>query len=86
MYTDQMPETPVVVDETERAVESWVIADALTRLSRPHREVLVECFYQGRSVAEAAERLGVPAGTVKSRTYYALRSLKVVLEELGVTQ
>jgi RNA polymerase sigma-70 factor (ECF subfamily) len=86
VITDQMPETPVVVDETERAVEHWVIAEALTRLSRPHREVLVECFYQGRSVAEAAERLGVPAGTVKSRTYYALRSLKVVLEELGVTQ
>ncbi|WP_432994930.1 sigma-70 family RNA polymerase sigma factor [Dactylosporangium sp. CA-233914] len=86
VITDQLPETPVVVDETERAVESWVIAEALARLSRPHREVLVECFYEGRSVAEAAERLGVPAGTVKSRTYYALRSLKVVLEELGVTQ
>lgn len=84
VFTDQLPESPVAVDETERAVESWVLAEALTRLSRPHREVLVECFYQGRSVAEAAERLGVPPGTVKSRTYYALRSLKVVLEELGV--
>ncbi|WP_433089767.1 sigma-70 family RNA polymerase sigma factor [Dactylosporangium sp. CA-052675] len=86
VYTDQTPETPVMVDETERAVESWVFAEALTRLSRPHREVLVECFYRGRTVAEAAKRLGVPAGTVTSRTYYALRSLKVVLEELGVTQ
>ncbi|MEV6931849.1 sigma-70 family RNA polymerase sigma factor [Dactylosporangium sp. NPDC051485] len=86
VFTDQLPETPAVADETERAVESWAIAEALTRLSRPHREVLVECFYQGRSVAEAAERLGVPPGTVKSRTYYALRSLKVVLQELGVTQ
>lgn len=86
VFSDQMPETPVAVDETERAVESWVVGEALARLSRPHREVLVECFYQGRSVAEAAERLGVPAGTVKSRTYYALRSLKIVLEELGVTR
>jgi RNA polymerase sigma-70 factor, ECF subfamily len=74
------------MDETERAVESWLVAEALSRLSRPHREVLVECFYQGRSVAEAATELGVPPGTVKSRTHYALRSLKLVLEELGVTQ
>ena len=83
MLTDSVPE-PVTADDTERAVESWLIAEALARLSQAHREVLVECFYAGRSVAEAAERLGVPPGTVKSRTYYALRALKLVLEELGV--
>lgn len=86
VVTDTLPEPPEAADEADRAVESWLVAEALSRLSRPHREVLVECFYQGRSVAEAAQRLGVPAGTVKSRTYYALRSLKLVLEELGVTQ
>jgi RNA polymerase sigma-70 factor, ECF subfamily len=86
VITDAPPELPSTADETERVVESWLVAEALSRLSRPHREVLVECFYQGRSVAEAATRLGVPPGTVKSRTHYALRSLKLVLEELGVTQ
>jgi RNA polymerase sigma-70 factor (ECF subfamily) len=86
VFTDTLPEVPEVADEADRAVESWLVAEALSRLSRPHREVLVECFYQGRSVAEAAEQLGVPPGTVKSRTHYALRSLKLVLEELGVTQ
>jgi RNA polymerase sigma-70 factor (ECF subfamily) len=85
VITDAPPELPAA-DETDRAVESWLVAEALARLSRPHREVLVECFYQGRSVAEAATKLGVPPGTVKSRTHYALRSLKLVLEELGVTQ
>ena len=84
--TDVLPEVPEMTDEADRAVESWLVAEALSRLSRPHREVLVECFYQGRSVAEAAEQLGVPPGTVKSRTHYALRSRKLVLEELGVTQ
>ncbi len=74
-----------MADETDRAVESWIISEALQRLSPQHREVLVEGYYQGRSVNEAASRLGVPPGTVKSRTYYALRSLKLVLEELGVT-
>jgi RNA polymerase sigma-70 factor (ECF subfamily) len=85
VVTDAPPE-PVTDDETDRTVEAWLIAEALARLSTVHREVLVECFYQGRSVAEAAARLGVPPGTVKSRTHYALRSLRLVLEEMGVTQ
>ena len=85
VVTDSLPEAPSD-DETDRTVEAWLIAEALARLSAVHREVLVECFYQGRSVAEAAVRLGVPAGTVKSRTHYALRSLRLVLAEMGVTQ
>jgi RNA polymerase sigma-70 factor, ECF subfamily len=85
VVTDALPE-PVTDDETDRTVEAWLIAEALARLSAVHREVLIECFYQGRSVAEAAARLGVPPGTVKSRTHYALRSLRLVLEEMGVTQ
>jgi RNA polymerase sigma-70 factor (ECF subfamily) len=84
VITDAPPELPIA-DETDRAVDSWIVSEALARLSPQHREVLVECYYQGRSVNEAANRLGVPPGTVKSRTYYALRSLKLVLEELGVT-
>lgn len=84
VITDVPPERPIA-DETDRAVDSWIVSEALARLSAQHREVLVECYYQGRSVNEAANRLGVPPGTVKSRTYYALRSLKLVLEELGVT-
>jgi RNA polymerase sigma-70 factor, ECF subfamily len=85
VVTDVLPEA-LTDDETDRTVESWLIAEALARLSAVHREVLVECFYQGHSVAEAAARLGVPPGTVKSRTHYALRSLRLVLEEMGVTQ
>ncbi|HEX5510158.1 MAG TPA: sigma factor-like helix-turn-helix DNA-binding protein, partial [Actinomycetales bacterium] len=78
------PDTPVA-DETEAALESWVVAEALRRLSKEHRDVLLETYYQGRSVADAAARLGVPSGTVKSRTHYALKALRLVLEEMGVT-
>lgn len=84
LVTDTVPETPGA-DEADRLLQSWLVADALRRLSPDHRAVLVECFYGGRSVAEAADRLGVPPGTVKSRTHYALRALKLALEELGVT-
>jgi RNA polymerase sigma-70 factor (ECF subfamily) len=82
--TDRVPEVSVP-DAADTAVQSWLVADALRQLSPSHREVLVECFYRGMSVAEAAARLGVPPGTVKSRTHYALRALKLALEEMGVT-
>ncbi len=75
-----------VDDEVDRALEAWQVTDALSSLSADHRQVLVETYYRGRSVAEAAAVLGVPPGTVKSRTYYALRALKLVLEERGVTE
>ncbi|HEX6873549.1 MAG TPA: sigma-70 family RNA polymerase sigma factor [Micromonosporaceae bacterium] len=86
VVTDTLPEPRPELDDTDRAVEAWTIAEALARLSAPHREVLVECFYRGRSVAEAAAVLGVPPGTVKSRTHYAMRALRLILDELGVTR
>jgi RNA polymerase sigma-70 factor (ECF subfamily) len=71
-----------VADGADRALESWAVADALRALRPEHRQVLVETYYLGRSVAEAAASLGIPGGTVKSRTFYALRALKLALEEL----
>jgi RNA polymerase sigma-70 factor (ECF subfamily) len=79
-----VPELAEPVDSTDQLLLSWVVAEALTKLSAEHRAVLLECYYRGRPVAEAAERLGVPQGTVKSRTHYALRALRLALEELGV--
>jgi len=84
VVTDEPPQV-VTPDHADAAVQSWLVADALRQLSRQHREVLLECYYRGCSVAQAAERLGVPPGTVKSRTHYALRALKLALEEKGVT-
>jgi RNA polymerase sigma-70 factor (ECF subfamily) len=72
-------------DRSDQLLLSWVVAEALTRLSPEHRAVLRECYYRGRPVAEAAQLLGVPEGTVKSRTHYALCALRLALEELGVS-
>lgn len=84
------PEVPTDVppeamgdDWTDRLLQSWVVAEALDCLSAEHREVLLECYYRGHSVAQAAERLDIPPGTVKSRTHYALRALRLALEEMG---
>jgi RNA polymerase sigma-70 factor (ECF subfamily) len=79
-----VPEIAGHGDHTDQLLLSWVVAEAVTKLSPDHREVLLECYYRGASVADAARRLGVPEGTVKSRTHYALRALRLALEELGV--
>ena len=84
--TADPPETAQDQDRIEQLLESWLMAEAMTRLSAEHRHVLYECYYQGRTVADAARTLGVPEGTVKSRAHYALRSLRLALEELGVTR
>jgi RNA polymerase sigma-70 factor (ECF subfamily) len=81
--TDTPPERGVG-DDIDAAVQSLLVADALSRLTGEHRQVLLECFFRGRSVAEAASRIGVPPGTVKSRTHYALRALRLTLDEMGV--
>jgi RNA polymerase sigma-70 factor (ECF subfamily) len=84
VVTDEVPELPTS-DGVDEAVQSWLVAAALNRLTPDHRAVLIECFYRGHTVVEAAARLGVPAGTVKSRTHYGLRALRLALQEMGVT-
>lgn len=81
---DALAGIAVGAEDIDRAVEAWTMAEALQRLSHEHRDVLIECYWLGRSVAEAAETLGIRPGTVKSRTYYALRALRLALEEMGV--
>lgn len=82
----EVPETATVGDRTDDLVLSWVVTEAVSRLSPEHKAVLLECYYRGRSVADAAQRLGIPEGTVKSRTHYALRALRLALEEMGVAE
>lgn len=72
-------------DESENALRNVALAEALSSLSRPHREVLTETIMRNRSVNEAADILEIPLGTVKTRVYYALRALRIALEERGVT-
>ncbi|SFC21664.1 sigma-70 family RNA polymerase sigma factor [Streptomyces aidingensis] len=67
---------PAQADHAEAVVDTMVVMDALDQLSSEHRNVLMEIYYQGRSVTEAAQILGIPAGTVKSRSHYALKALR----------
>ncbi|MFD3518515.1 sigma-70 family RNA polymerase sigma factor [Streptomyces sp. NPDC058657] len=66
-------------DLAERSATELDVREAVRALRTEHREVLVQVYFRGRSVAEASTELGIPEGTVKSRTYYALRALRGVL-------
>lgn len=85
VVTDSLPERPAG-DDVDSALQGLLVAEALRKLSPAHREVLMECFYGGRSVNEAAAKLSIPPGTVKSRLHYGLRALKLALEEAGVVR
>ena len=70
-------------DHAEQVVNEMAVLGAMDKLSAEHREVLVEMYYKGRTVAEAAQALRIPPGTVKSRSYHAVRALR---EVFGGTQ
>ncbi|GGX87185.1 sigma-70 family RNA polymerase sigma factor [Streptomyces minutiscleroticus] len=69
----------VAADHAERSAAALDVREAVRTLTPEHRDVLVEVYFRGASVAEAAASLGIPPGTVKSRAYYALRALRRVL-------
>jgi RNA polymerase sigma-70 factor (ECF subfamily) len=72
-------------DRTDAVLDTWIVGEALSRLSSEHRAVLDLTYYQGRTTSDAAGVLGIPEGTVKSRAHYALRALRLALQEMGVT-
>lgn len=77
-------DTVVTTGDLDRTLNAVVVADALTSLSPVHRDVLIECYYRGRTAAEVAAERGLPAGTVRSRIHYALQALRLALQERGV--
>jgi RNA polymerase sigma-70 factor (ECF subfamily) len=73
-------------DDPERVVESVAMNDALRDLTHAHREILVETYFNGRTISEAAQKLAIPLGTAKSRVHHALRSLREALAQRGLVQ
>ena len=69
----------VCADHAEQAAAMLDVREAVKTLTPQHRDVLLQVYFRGASVAEAARALGIPPGTVKSRAYYALRALRRML-------
>lgn len=78
-----VPEVPEP-DSTDSVLQSMLVAEAMRRLTKDHRQVLLECYYRGCTAPQAAARIGIPVGTVKSRSHFALHALRLNLQEMGV--
>jgi RNA polymerase sigma-70 factor (sigma-E family) len=68
-------------DDTEALLERSAMVQAVRRLPRRQREVVVLRFFLDLSVAQAAAVLGASEGTVKSYTARAIAQLRVLLSE-----
>ncbi len=71
-------------DPSEQLVHSWVIEEALRRLSEDHRTAIVETHLRERPYDEVAAELGIPVGTLRSRLFYGLKALRATMDEMGV--
>ncbi|MER7248584.1 SigE family RNA polymerase sigma factor [Kribbella sp. NPDC000426] len=70
--TEELPESPAPLGEDQ--LDLW---DAIGRLPRRQRAVVVLRFYEDLSEAETARMMGSTVGTVKSQTAKALAKLRV---------
>lgn len=71
-------------DAFDRIVLGLAVREALSTLSRKHRETLDLQYREDLTQRQIANRLEIPLGTVKTRTYHALRALKKELEERDI--
>jgi len=73
-------------DDPEAALQEKdrgeLLRQALTHLSREHREIIDLVYYHERSMAECAEIVGIPAATVKTRMFYARRKLAELVGDI----
>ena len=72
--TEHLPEPSAVQTSTADRADLW---DAVGRLPRRMRAVVVLRFYEDLSERETAELLGIAPGTVKSQTSKAMAHLRI---------
>lgn len=70
---------PVGAEEST-LVNREALTQALNRLSREHREVVLMHEVEGLTYEEVAKVVGVPVGTVKSRLHHAFAQMRRWLE------
>jgi RNA polymerase sigma factor (sigma-70 family) len=66
----------------DRVVDAIVVADELSRLEQPRRQVVEMSFFEGLTHTQISEALEIPLGTVKSHVKRGLAQLR---RQLGVS-
>ena len=72
---DELPET------ASEEFDSLPLKEALRRLPKDLKDVIILRFFGGYTVAETAQTLHIPAGTIATRQRKALQLLRLELEE-----
>ncbi|GAA2585286.1 SigE family RNA polymerase sigma factor [Dactylosporangium fulvum] len=81
--TAAVPDRASAGDETDRAVLRLVLEQALAKLTRRQRAVVVLRYFEDLSEADTAQVMGTSVGTVKSQTSHALSRLRTLAPELA---
>ncbi|GIF95501.1 SigE family RNA polymerase sigma factor [Catellatospora citrea] len=82
--TAELPDGAAGPDMAAETVRRLLLEQALAKLTRKQRAVIVLRYFEDLSEADAAEALGVSIGTVKSQTSHALARLRELAPELHV--
>lgn len=79
-----VPDTSSGEDTAERQADGVLVRQALARLPRQQRAVLVLRYLEDLPEAEVASLLGCTTGTVKTHAHRGLRAIRSALGDLGV--
>lgn len=74
---DELPETAA------EAFDSLPLKEAIRRLPKDLKDLIILRYFSGFTLAETAQMLGIPQGTAASRQRRALKLLRLELEEEG---
>ena len=75
LAVEELPETAA------ETYDNLPLKEAIRRLPRDLRAVIILRYFQGLTLAETAEALEIPTGTVSTRQRKALSLLKLELSE-----
>ncbi len=83
---DELGDTLIGAEDVEgelvREDELRTLSRAVSRLSRLHREIIIDYYLREKSLSEISEELRLPLGTIKRRLFDAREDVKRSIENM----
>lgn len=74
------------IRNTQNALSREVLKEAISKLRKPYREIIIHKFINELSNKELAEVMGKSEGSLRIMQFRALKALRRELEDMGVSQ